>query len=820
MNNMTDLDTVRKAAALDEWTLECKGRMEKRWPKIEFDSDLWPLRSLYKTKIADIRLAPVLKHFSGKDTAYAMVMRCLMAEQALKGDVKSSHSLLNTWRLMSHLATPLHALKRDHLTTLEALVVTKASAKDIAAAIAQQYLARLSKQIEWLSKKGAIDGLVWSPSFETKGTLTKLKEQRNATFKKSKESVLDHQIEALSDATTALFHNDPRLSAYDRVALAVMGINMCAPSRINEPLCMSVNDRFTLEDYVARSEEVDANKLHRTHQLLLMKGSKGADWGAKPILNFMIEMVSCCFEVIKQHGQRSRMLVQWYESNPNTLYLPPELEHLRGKDITRVGLWQIMSLRGEEISQKKLSKAGHLWKQFAEANVVKSIPNPSLVMRNGSKGNWKTVVAIAWSDLEPILLARVRDALDRVRRVTSENQYQGPLSKMLMLFDSEKTPYLPDAATYETLAKRLKPSAGQKRNSERRGNNLPEPTIFEKLELRMVVNNTVQTAYIDTHDPRRWLTTQALAAKERLSDVLINKWAKRLDIKQLAHYDFRTAEMKADQAAMPQANELVDLSAGLQKLQGIEAEYGLSTEIVVAHDAGISVTSMDAIVSATETRRVAKTSNQIIIIYAHKYGGCVHQHHETPCRAYRCLPCDKSIVVKGHLPTNDAIRRDYAKTHRSIVNQLRPLLLARQRGIADDAESLDTHIMTLVEAGLSPELMTDELISRFVEIKDSIKDVWFKNKLEEAFVSKKYIEKLDDPGTSSGALMKYHNPSCHAAPSQERAMEAVHGDRAAIDTRLKAFQAHYPQFGPTSLGLKDERDLLQPEDADGEDCDD
>jgi hypothetical protein len=657
--------------------------------------------------------------------------------------------------------------------------------------------------------------MAWSPSFETRGKFKKLVKQNKAKFKHSKASVLDQQIEALSDATTALFHNDPRLSASDRVVLATMGIIMCAPSRINEPLCMSVNDRFTLEDYVARSKGVDADQLHRTHQLLMMKGSKGADWGAKPILNFMIDMVGCCVEVIKQHGQRSRTLVQWYENNPNTLYLPPELEYLRGKDITVANLWKIVSL-----SDVNPFMHPSVWGEFVKANMVKSILNPNLVRSDGSKNNRTTLQAVAWSDCELILLAKVRDALGQVRRVTQGNHYQGPLSNMLMLFDSEATPYLPGAITYKKLFKRLKPSISDMRQSERAGHKLPEQTIFEKLELRMVVNNTVQTAYIDTHDPRRWLTTQALEARERLSDVLINKWAKRLDIKQLEHYDFRTSEMKADQAAMPQANELVDLSGGLQKLQGIEAEYGLTTEIVVAHDAGISVTSMDAIVSATETRPVAKTSNQIIIIYAHKYGGCVHQHHETPCRAYRCLPCDNSIVVKGHLPTNENIRSDYVKMHRSIVNQLRPLLLARQRGIADDGVALDAHILTLVNVGLNPELMTDELITRFLEIKDSIKDVWFKNKLEEAFVAKKYIEKLDDPGTSSGALMKYHNPSCHAAPSQERAMEAVHGDRAAIDTSLKAFQAQYPQFGSTSLGLKDERDLLQADEAGEEDRDD
>jgi hypothetical protein len=816
---MADLDAVRKSTALWKLALEYKDRMQKRWPKINFDADLWPLRSLYQTKIEDINFAPVLKDFSGKDPAYGIVLRCLLAENALIGNMKNAGGTLKTWRLMSHLDTPLHELQRDDLTGLEDLVVTKAGANDISPAHAQECLSRLSKFIDHLSKQRAVDGLVWSPSFETKGTLTKLANQRKAKFKQSKASVLDQQIEALSDATTALFRQDPRLSAFDQVALAVMGITMCAPSRINEPLCMSVNDRFTLEDYVARSEGVDKDSLHRTHQLLLMKGSKGADWGAKPILNFMVDMMSCCIEVIKQHGQRSRILAQWYENNPNTLYLPTELEHLRGKDITHVGLWQIMSLSAEEISQKELGKTGLLWKQFAEANLVKSIPNHKLVMINGHKSKHATVKAIAWSDLERLLLLNVRNGLEKVRRVTKRNHYLGSLSNMLMLFDSDKSPYVPGAVTYETLRKCLKPLVNQQRQSERRGNNLPEPTIFEKLELRMVVNGRVQAAYIETHDPRRWLTTQALAARERLSDVLINKWAKRMDIKQLAHYDFRTAEMKADQAAMPQTNELVDLSAGLQKLQGIEAEYGLSTEIVVAYDAGISVTSMDAIVNATETRPVAKTSNQIIIVYAHKYGGCIHQHQETPCRSWRCIPCDNSIVVKGHLPTNENLRRDYAKTQQSIVNQLRPLLLARKREIADDTDSLDAHILTLVEVGLSPELMADELIARFLEIKDSIKDVWFRNKLEVAFVSKKYIENLDDPGVSSGALMKYHNPSCHAAPSQERAMDAVHGDRAAIDASLKAFQAQYPQFGPTSLGLKDERDRLLP-DTDGGESDD
>jgi hypothetical protein len=102
MNNMTDLDKVRKATALGTWTLECKKRMQDRhWLRIDFDSDQWPLRSLYKTKIEDINLAPTLKDFGGKDPAYATALRCLMAEAALKGDVKKASPISEAWRLMS-----------------------------------------------------------------------------------------------------------------------------------------------------------------------------------------------------------------------------------------------------------------------------------------------------------------------------------------------------------------------------------------------------------------------------------------------------------------------------------------------------------------------------------------------------------------------------------------------------------------------------------------------------------------------------------------------------------------------------------------------
>ena len=282
----------------------------------------------------------------------------------------------------------------------------------------------------------------------------------------------------------------------------------------------------------------------------------------------------------------------------------------------------------------------------------------------------------------------------------------------------------------------------------------------------------------------------------------------------LRHYDFRTPERKADQSAMPELIELKDLSDGITSIRRAEDAFGLNAEIITVTDARISVTSMNSISNAIDTRPVAATSEQLFIVYPSWYGACVHQHHETPCRAYSsCLPCDNNLVVKGHLPTNQAIRERKALLHRSIVEQLDRLLTAYNRGIPDSPDCFADHILMLVDRGLNAEDMATDLVSRFQEIRHLIKDVLFANKLEEAFVAKGFVIRLDAPDIPSGALIKYHNPSRHAAPGVERAMDA-HGGRAEMAANREELIRIYPQFAATSVGLTDQRSLAAPNDGD------
>jgi hypothetical protein len=429
--------------------------------------------------------------------------------------------------------------------------------------------------------------------------------------------------------------------------------------------------------------------------------------------------------------------------------------------------------------------------------------------RSDIKGS-RQIDVIAFEDIEQFLLQKVRRAMNGCRNVSKDNHYSGNLSKMLFLFDAKETPYLPRAITYSFVNRRLRRTEFEKKI-------YTMPTIFERLGITMPVNGKVEIAEIDTHDPRRWLTTQALRHGEKLSDVLINKWANRLKLAQLKAYDLRSDEELAYQSRMPESSEIHEISKGIEQANRLEDEFGLKSEIVTVHNAGISVASMDQITQSVEDRPTARTSEQVIILYPSQYGCCLHQHHETPCRNYdSCLPCDENIVVKGHIPTNDKIRSRSELLQKSIIRQIERLALEHNRNIADDSASLAMHMVLLIERGLDHDQIADHMIDEFHEIRDLIKDKLLAKRLEEAFVAKGFVKRLDSNEVASGALIKYHNPSYHGSPGLEKALDS-HGGRKQIGRDEQELITKFPQFSPKALGLKDERSLLEPDDEEGKD---
>lgn len=803
MSDSLDFKRLQYESSLEKWMVDSRHQLLKRNPMIDFYGDIWNLQNFSNIETTDITFTNAKSDFSDKCDNYIKALRCYMADIIIGINSKSYTRYLLQFRVLRMIPSEsIFDINHSSLRAIESSMLKRAQQTPSSADSVLNTLQGLSRVIDMLSKRGVIASLRYRLQNETRSELLILSKNNTAKSRSEKATVLDRKIEALSEAFNYLYENDPRLSIGDRVAIATLGIEMCAPSRVNEILCLSVDDYVTIDDYARRKEGKSSDSLHASHQSLLItsKGSKGAQWSAKPVLNFMIDLFHFCMKVIISHGERSRVLVKWYLQYPDKLYLPSELESLRGNDLT-VNDIRIILAAGNPNDYTTLGLAELLMsKEFKDKRF--KVDNPKLKQKNGKRNPIIYVYAVRWNDFEQLILERVRNALEDCRRVTALNHYKGDLSKMLFLFDGGKSPCLPNVITYPTLNNRIKAI-----KSNRSRNYKFEPSLFEKLNITIPVNGVTQFAQIDSHDPRRWLSTLALTHGEKLSNVLINKWARRLNIAQLWNYDFRSDEIKAATSAMPEPLELKELSQGLTSCQKLEDEYGPKVDMVTIHDAGVSGTTMDAISSSTYNRPIARTGEQIIIIYPTWYGFCTHQHHEKPCRAYTsCLPCDNNHIVKGHIPTNDRIRSRARELYSAILNIVEQLVIIHGREIADNQDSLAENIHQLVERGLTPNQMTDELIMRFHEIKHHIKDSVLKNKLHEAFVATGYVEKLDNTTVTAGALIKYHNPTHHSAPGLERAIDAYGGHEKIAREQL-AMVKKYPQFAPTSLGLKDQGSL-------------
>ncbi|MBP6132705.1 hypothetical protein [Thauera sp.] len=830
MDTPDNIEVVRRRNALNAWCHDQKRRMALRFPLIEFEANHWPIMKLYNSDQRDFYFDEPFADFDGKDISYRDAIRCLVAEMMIAGRPRVFEPYIAAYRLLSRKAeNSLFELTLKTLRQIEADVLIDARQH---AASAKRYKSLLTSLevhlLPQLAARGVISRLNFIVSADVKAELQQatLSHARQRSAKQGEE--LDRKLEAFNEAFNALIANPldhdgrPLLSAMDREALCAVVILMCAPSRINEPLCMSIDDYITIDDYaVAKIGSYDAQ--HDIHKLLLMKGSKGAQWSAKPVLQFMIDALDYCFEIIREQGKRSRMLVEWYQQNPTTLYLPPELEHLRGRAINRKQLAQICYLTPNPPIKAGVTITCKFFNNHKDRIFKVLKPDTRSVRRRRDRE--PEVEFIAWADIEKSLVTHVHAAMETCRMVTGRSRYRGDLSKMLFLFDyhAHGLPFLPQAVTYRTIKRRLKQTKSEGRDKSR-----PLPsTLFQKLNITMPVNGKIEFAEIDTHDPRRWLTTQALIHGENLSNVLINKWANRLSLASLKHYDKRFPEFKAAQAAMPETlelTELADLSNGLTAVEKLEGQFGLSTAIVTAHDAGIAMSSMNAVTTAIENRPVAKSSRGIIIIYPQRFGVCFHQHHEKPCRNYSnglsasCVTCNEAASVKGHIPTNDETRTIADQLFGSILRHLENLAITHNRAIADDPAALGEHMLTLVEKGLDRVMMVQlatHLIDNFHQFDQLIKDRLLANRLHQAFVAREVVKRLDDPSVTSGALIKYHNPTQHAEPLLEIALNA-HGGREKVERDEKALIALYPQFAPKALGLTDQRHLITPDDDNGE----
>lgn len=916
------LESKAQQAGLESYIASVQERFNIRFPGIAYDAPRFDFRlpsgqtdskgqplcwqQVFQTKILFSRPNLVEAALTSLHPSFGRAARAILANRALENKSKDTSSIEKGLRLLAYLAhsssgeelparqslqfecLTLHDLTVDHLRHIERCVLTACLTAETAQALNLEKLRfdhlivpgvamrganahqnrvcinELRKAIAVLLKAKVIRPINARLDQEVEDLLVIIEKHQVLEFRKGKAVELEPSIGALSDAIAALADGDARLSKIQQAVLCVMGLEMCAPSRINEVLALSIHDRLravAAYDEVPKASEVDGHEsmtitesklLHRGHSgikeasyfnsldiqpnTILMKGSKGAAWGAKPVLEFMLVMFNWCVDRLIQLGSRSRLLLEHYEKHPTLLYLPPELEHLRGKTLSVIQIGRIMLLDGElgadlmtfkakaqaaksstKLVRRALDSSGLMFTLDSRPDLVdqifderaafiatqdKKTSDPTNSRQKGATQKARRFPSTSarteyaeWSSVETELLKRVNRSMYAIRWVSEATQYKGRLSNMLMLFDHlEKTPpYLPNALSAQDVSKRLK--------AVDRGARGRSQTVFEALDLTMPILSEDGTkleivqAYCRSHDPRRWLTTMALRhSGPELSRLLINLWANRADVGQLNAYDYRSPEEKSALTAqdVPQGMckaflpEHDDLSRVLK--DELVGEYKLQTQSISVGLHAIRVTTMDAIHAAESNHPVARAGGKLIIVFPTPYGVCLHQHHEVGCTNYRGCggACSDQRVIKGHLPTNALVRRQANRTHDVIVAQVRRLILARNRRVVHDLDRLDEHLSRMIQQHMDVEDIASRLISDFLEVKDLIKDSTFRADLEDAYAFKGKVERLNSPEVHPGAVIRYYNPERNGRPEAERTIEAL-GGRETIENEAKAF---------------------------------
>ena len=296
MSNLINFEAVAQRKALDRWLLECRSRMGLRYPKIEFDSNLWPLRTLYQTVQPDWSFEQTMADFTSKDRSYGDVARCLTAELILNRTLKNLLAPIRAFRRLAATASAsIFSLTVSDFRNIELESVKRSKQSPGSAGMYLSDLKSLVAHLRLMASKNVVSPLGYYVSAEVRAQLSVLDKSHRAKLREKGGDLLDHKMGALNDAVNAMLNNDPRLNSMDRVALCTVIRELCAPSRINEVLCCSVDDYVTIDDYAEQIPD-KKNATHRIHQLLLitMKGSKGAQWSAKPALTFMIDAFHYC----------------------------------------------------------------------------------------------------------------------------------------------------------------------------------------------------------------------------------------------------------------------------------------------------------------------------------------------------------------------------------------------------------------------------------------------------------------------------------------------------------------------------------------------
>ncbi|NEX60092.1 integrase [Noviherbaspirillum galbum] len=403
---------------------------------------------------------------------------------------------------------------------------------------------------------------------------------------------------AALDGLAQAFHlaAEPR----DVLITSVAAILCSAPERINEVMVLPEN-----------CEVEQDGKDGRKYLGLRWAGSKGAADHIKWILPGMTDVVREALARIRRITEPAREMARWYEQNPEKLFLPPELEHLRDQDIMVLDkVWQIVNLAPNK-------RAVRSWMQKA------GIPFIYIPFQHPIQGEIQ-IKAARFADIERHIVNTLPPGFpiyDEGRDLKySEALLVIPGGLFGNRSDGDGSRCMFEVVKYHHIGCAL----GQNKLSG-------STTVFQRVGI-----DAEGKLGMRSHQFRHWLNTLAQGAN--LSQVDIAKWSGRASVHQNVAYDHVSSE------------EIVT------KLREAVGDHAKAIGPLAEIPKNLPVSRVEFATMAVPTAHVTL------------YGFCIHDFTSTPCEMFRkCLDCREHVCIKGIPDKTQRVRQALEETKQMLV---------------------------------------------------------------------------------------------------------------------------------------------------------
>jgi hypothetical protein len=620
----------------------CKHDLTAFGPDLDFDAHEWDITDYYSRQgHRNSKAGGFTIHFTQRKNAGSTPF-CQelgsFAKAYVRSELHSYNSAAFTRAIAAFRAidTVMQEIKIRSLTDLDASVFNKASLVLQAATINDSSVgATLGKIARFLDDKG----FVYAPLHNWRYIKARKEDfgRIGPEFEKRRQKNLPPQqvLDALAQAFCLA--TEPR----DVLITSISAILCSAPERVNEVMVLAEN---------CETEQSSSDR--KRYLGLRWAGSKGASDHIKWVLPGMTDVVRTALERIRMITEPARKMARWYEQNPAKLFLPPDYEHLRTKEVlTLDDVGELLNLaEGKRKVRRWLEGTG--------------IPYAYIPFVHPIKGRIE-IQAVRFADFEKYIIGTLPAGFPIYDDARGLKYSESLLLIPLGLFRNGKnhSRCMFEVVKYHHIGCAL----GQNQTAGSK-------TVFQ----RVGIDPDGQLA-MRSHQFRHWLNTLAQGAN--LSQVDIAKWSGRVSVQQNAAYDNVSSEEIVTQirAALGDHTRAIGSLAEIPKNLPVTRDEFATMTVPTAH-----VTL---------------------------YGFCIHDFTALPCEMFRkCLDCREHVCIKGAPGKTERVREtlnaarnilatarqavvdevygaeDWVPTHQATVERLEQLLtILTDPGVADGA---------------------------------------------------------------------------------------------------------------------------------------